>query len=298
VTDVQQAVGSVLPTTDDARALAEQYGMTRAGARPPLGRYLRDIWGRRHFIVAYTKASNAVAYNRNLLGQVWQILTPLLNAAVYYLVFGVLLHTKSSIHNYSAYLIIGILIFTYMQSAIINGSRAVTNNLNIIRALHFPRASLPLGTTAIAFQQLLMSLLVIIPIVLLTREPFRLQWLMLIPALLLESMFALGVALVAARIGSHIPDTAHLLPFLLRTWLYLSGIFYSVTLITRGHSHWIRNVLQFNPGAIYPHLVRDALLTNQPHVNYAWEAATIWAVAAFVFGLFFFWLAEESYGRG
>lgn len=282
----------------DIKALAERYGLTRAGARPPLHKYANALWGRRHFIVSYTRAANAVAYSHSFLGQIWQVLTPLLNAGVYYLIFGVLLHTKRDTHNYLGFLIIGIFVFTYMQNSIIAGSRSITNNLSIIRALHFPRATLPLGTTAIAFQQLIVSLGVLIPIVLITGEPLRWTWLEVIPVLLLESFFALGGALIVARVGAHVPDTAQFLPFVLRTWLYVSGIFYSITVFSKGHAPWVMHVLELNPGAVYPELIRNALLTQQHVYKYAWPAAIFWAVVMFGFGLVYFWHGEERYGRG
>ena len=292
---------TLAPEQLSAAELAERFGMSRAGARPPLPVYLRDLWGRRHFIASYTRATNAATYSSSFLGQIWQVLTPLLNAAVYFFVFGYLLATKRNIHNFIGYLTIGIFIFSYMQNAIIHGSRSVTNNINIIRALHFPRATLPLGTTAIAFQQLLASLLAMIPIVLLTGEPIRWTWLEIVPIVFLESLFALGVALIVARIGAAIPDTSQFLPFVLRTWLYLSGIFYSIYEFTKHHSHWVRLVLEFNPGAVYPELTRHALLTagkQDPLTAHVWTAAIGWAVVAVVVGMLYFWRGEEQYGRG
>lgn len=298
VTDVQGSA-TLAPGAMSAAELAARFGMARAGARPPLLTYLSDLWARRHFIASYTRASNSVVYSSSFLGQIWQILTPLLNAGVYFLIFGYLLKTRAGTHNYIGYLTIGIFVFTFMQNSIIHGSRSVTNNLNIIRALHFPRASLPLGTTAIAFQQLVASLLAMVPIVLLTGEPLRLAWLLLVPILLVESLFALGCSLIVARIGAAVPDTSQFLPFVLRTWLYTSGIFYNIKTFTKGHGPWVRGVLEYNPGAIYPELVRHALLTRQgvltPH---AWTAAVGWAVVAAIVGLVYFWQGEERYGRG
>ena len=86
---------------------------------------------------------------------------------------------------------------------------------------------------------------------------------------------------------------------LLRTWLYTSGIFYSIQTFTKGHGAWVRDVLEYNPGAIYPELVRHALLSHQSRMTpHAWTAAVGWAVAAFVIGLVYFWHGEEKYGRG
>src|SRR5690242_7447184 len=63
-------------------------GLQRAGARLPLEEYSRRLWERRWFVIAYSRASNSVGYERSFLGQAWQLLTPLLNIVVYYLIFG------------------------------------------------------------------------------------------------------------------------------------------------------------------------------------------------------------------
>jgi teichoic acid transport system permease protein len=296
VTDVQPMPAAATMGLDSA-ALAERFGMTRAGARPPLPAYVRDLWSRRHFIVNYTSAANQVAYSNSFLGQVWQVLTPLLNAGVYYLIFGLLLRTSRGTHNFIAFLVIGIFVFTFMQHSIINGSRAVTNNLGIIRALYFPRATLPLGTTAIAFQQLLVSMVVMLPIVLLTGERPAWRWLTILPVLLLESLFALGMAFFVARIGARIPDTTSLLPFIIRTWLYFSGVFYNIEVFTKHHGHWLKIALDVNPGATFIELARGALLAGHPTYAYEWLAAVLWAVIGCGAGLVYFWMGEEEYGR-
>ncbi|MEU7046405.1 ABC transporter permease, partial [Streptomyces varsoviensis] len=50
---------SAQPSPDDglsAAALAEKYGLAVSGARPGLGEYVRQLWDRRHFIVAFSRA--------------------------------------------------------------------------------------------------------------------------------------------------------------------------------------------------------------------------------------------------
>ena len=63
------------------------------------------VWQRRHFIVAYATARNVSMYTEARLGQLWQVLTPLLNSAVYYLIFGVLFKANRGISNYTAHLV-------------------------------------------------------------------------------------------------------------------------------------------------------------------------------------------------
>src|SRR4051812_19692621 len=93
---------SVTATTTPASPseLAAQYGLAPSSARPPLGDYVRQLWQRRHFITAFATSRTVTMYSGARLGQLWQVLTPLMNAAVYYLIFGVLFNTKHNIDNF------------------------------------------------------------------------------------------------------------------------------------------------------------------------------------------------------
>jgi teichoic acid transport system permease protein len=286
-------------SAEEIEELVARNHLKRAGARPPLADYTRELWGRRHFIIEFSKASNAVGYSRSFLGQAWQVLTPLLNAAVYYLIFGLLLKTNRGISNFIAFLVVGMFVFTFIQSSMLAGARSISANVGLTRVLHFPRAVLPTSATLIAFQQLLMSMIVMIPIVLLTGERPSLRWLLLIPALGLESLFCLGLAFIMARIGAKIPDTSQVLPFLIRTWMYVSGVFYSIDVFTAHmHNHLLRHVLNINPGAVYIELARNALIGEQQQMTaHIWWYALGWALVVVAFGYHFFWKAEEQYGR-
>jgi teichoic acid transport system permease protein len=277
--------------------IVARYGLQRSGARQPLAAYTRQLWARRHFITSFSTASNAVGYSRSFLGQSWQLLTPLLNVAVYFLVFGVLLHTKRGVHNFIAFLTIGLFVFTFSSAAATAGSRAISGNLGLTRALHFPRAVLPVSTTLIAFQRLLFSMMIMVPIVLITGEPFAWRWLELIPALALQVLFCLGLAFIFARLGARVPDTSQFLPFVLRIWMYTSGVLYSVAVFGRGRPPWFKEALRINPGGVYVNLARHALLTGNPISLTDWLLGLGWGVGVLVVGYLVFWRGEEEYGR-
>jgi teichoic acid transport system permease protein len=278
--------------------VAARAGLTAIAARPPLTTYLRGLWQRRYFIVAFASARNLATFAGARLGQLWQVLTPLLNAGIYFFVFGVLLQTKRDIHNFIGFLIIGIFIFTYTQHCVISGSRAISGHLSLIRALHFPRACLPLASTVQELQQLGISMGIMIVIVLATGEPVTWAWLLLAPILLLQTMFNLGAAFFMARIGAKLPDVTQLLPFLLRTWLYVSGVFYSISRFTEHSPGWVRTALDANPVGAYIELVRDVLLDSHKAPSSAWPYAIGWAVVSLIGGFAFFYRGEVTYGRG
>ncbi|MCU6325990.1 ABC transporter permease, partial [Enterobacter quasiroggenkampii] len=112
------------------------------------------LWARRHFITAFSTAKLTAQYSQAKLGQVWQVMNPLLNAAVYFFIFGVLLGTKKGVPDYIPFLVTGVFIWTFTQSSIMAGPRAVSGNLGLVRALHFPRAALPISFCLQQLQQL------------------------------------------------------------------------------------------------------------------------------------------------
>jgi len=289
--------------TLDPAALATQYGLSLSTARPSLPEYIGLLWQRRHFILAYATGRSIAMYTTSRLGQVWQVLTPLLNAGVYFLLFGLLLDTKRGVENFTAFLVTGVFVFTFTQRSVQNGAKSISGNLGLIRALHFPRACLPLSFTLIELQQLLISMIVLIAIVLVTGEPITWAWLVLIPALVLQVLFNIGLSLAMARVGALIEDVSQLLPFLTRTWLYLSGVFYSIDRFTQDAPEMVRVLLSINPAAVYIDLYRGALIASHESITYpwglnAWGLATAWALVTLVAGFVYFWRIEERYGRG
>jgi teichoic acid transport system permease protein len=287
--------------TTSLRDLAERHGLHSAGALPSLPAYTRQLWSYRHFIASYANARVSSSLGKTRLGRVWQVLTPLTNAAVYYLIFGVVLNTKHGVDNFIAYLCTGLFVFIFSQSSVQQGIQSITSNLGLIRALHFPRASLPIATTLIEAQHLVASMTVLMAICLLTGEPLTWQWLLIVPILLMQTLFNAGLAMTAARIGAKLTDLRQLVPFAMRTWMYGSAVLYPVTMFTDHLNGWALTVVESNPLLIYIELMRHALLENVTLVGpplQLWLTGAAWALVAGIGGYIYFWRGEKEYGRG
>ena len=262
----QDQMENAQPDTSLAE-LAARYGLKPSAQRPTLGTYLRELAHRWSFIMGFATARNIAMYTEAKLGQLWQILAPILNAGVYFLIFGVIIRAVSrGVPDYLAFLVTGVFVFSFTQRTFISTSKVITDSLPLIRALQFPRASLPLAYVMIELQQMLISMVVLFGLVLIQGEPITWYWLLAVPAVALLTLFNAGLALFAARTGARVNDFAQLLPFLMRTWLYVSGVIYSVQQFVAAHSAhygWATTLLQVNPAAIYITLVRDALIRSQ-----------------------------------
>lgn len=272
-------------------------GLQRAGARLPIDEYSRRLWHRRWFVAAFATSANAVGYQRSFLGQAWQLLTPLLNILVYYLIFGLLLHTSRGVPNFIAYLSVGVVFFSFCTGSLNSGARSITNNLGLVRALQFPRAVLPVSTTLVGLLQLFSSLLVLIPILVITGVPVSWRWLELVPAVALQALFCLGLAFAVARAGAQIPDMTQVLPFVSRVWTFGSGVMFSVTRVTANNPAWVGNVLKMNPGYVFLTLARHALLVGSPATAMTWIVAAAWGFGTLAVAYPYFWRGEETYGN-
>jgi teichoic acid transport system permease protein len=328
-----EELGQLAEGSGSLADLAARHGLRPSSARPRLFAYIRMVWDRRHFIVAYATARNVSMYTEARLGNLWQVLTPLLNSAVYYLIFGILFQQNRGIEHYTAYLVIGVFIFSFTERSIVVGSTVMRANIALIRALHFPRACLPLAYVMVEFQQLAVSMLVVFPIVIITGEPVTWYWLLLLPALLLQGTFNMGAALLMARLGAGAQDFSQLIPFLTRVWRYFCGVMYSVTSLPSYATlpDWAKDLISLNPAAVYISLARYALMSTQranapgakPYnaaacalfhvkkipalqaycrpttsIGELWLVGLGWAVVTLVAGAVFFWQAETRYGRG
>ncbi|GAA2624137.1 ABC transporter permease [Paractinoplanes durhamensis] len=284
-----------------AGELARRHGLASTGALPGLSAYGRQLWANRHFVSAYAHAKTSSRFGSTRLGALWQVLTPLLNAAVYYLIFGVVADTRGAVGNFIPYLCCGVFVFGFTQSVVQGGINLIRGNLGMIRALHFPRGSLPLGLAIAEARNLVASMSVLVAIVLLTGERLTWQWLMLLPALLLQAIFNAGLAMWAARLGSQLPDLAQLMPFIIRIWLYSSAVLYPVARFSEHLHGWQLRLAEANPLLVFIELVRLALLENVEPAgtpSLLWTEAACWTAVAGLGGFVYFWRGEKEYGRG
>ncbi|MBP3043610.1 ABC transporter permease [Arthrobacter jiangjiafuii] len=272
-------------------------GLQRVGARPGFVDYAISVWNYRAFVFYDAKARVQSGNRRDRLGSMWLILNPVLNGLTYFLIFGLLLGTGGGIENFIGYLVIGIFLFQYSSRAITNGGRSIQQNRAVIQAFTFPRATLPI---AVNLRELLANIpvfIVMVLIVLVIPPTEEITWLglLIIPALLLQSIFNLGVGLILARVISKVNDVVHLLSFALRAWMYASAVFYSYERFI--DQPVLLEIIKLNPLFNVLDIVRDVLLYSTVPDWQSWAILSCWAFGALAIGAVYFWRAEETYGR-
>jgi teichoic acid transport system permease protein len=283
------------------KELARRNGLGSAGRMPSVFEYAKQVWSYRHFIAAFARARTIATLGETRLGMIWQVLTPLFNAGVYYVIFGVIINTRRAQPNFITYLCIGVFLFGFTQTVVQNNVIAITGNLGLIRALHFPRASLPIAITLIEIRNMIASFGVLFAIVLISGEPIRWQWLLILPLFALQSLFNAGLALLVARLGTKVHDIRQLIPFIMRFWLYGSAVIYPVTNFTHRFHDWKICVIKANPLLVFIELGRHALMKDVELVGpplELWIEAIAWTLLIGIGGYLYFRRGEKGYGRG
>lgn len=297
-------------TSAQALQIANRAGLREMGVRPPLWQYLKDTWASHAFI---WNLSASRAYTRNqgsYLGQIWNILSPTLEALVFIIVFGFLFGARRDVENIASFIIIGTLSYSFFARTVTAGSAAIQTNLDLIRSHQFPRSIVPAATALTEIVLFAPAVVTMVVISFLSSyipgEGFgpvypRLSWLLIPFAVLLLALFSTGVAFFIARLGARTPDITNVLPFFLSLGRFGSGVMFPLaTMISPAQQHtWWGRLIQHQPIAVYLDLIR-ACFGNEPTAQLTgelWVRAILWALAAFGLGLLFFWRSEEVYGR-
>ncbi|WP_247042190.1 ABC transporter permease [Arthrobacter rhizosphaerae] len=271
--------------------------LSRVGSRPGFLDYLVQLWDFRQFIFYDARARVQSGTRRDRLGSAWLLLNPIFNGLTYYLIFGVLLQTSQGIENFVGYLVVGVFLFQFSSGAITAGARSIRNGKSVVQAFNFPRAALPLGANiraVLSAVPLILGMLLFI-VVFPPAETISWLWLLVVPAVLLQGVFNLGIGMILARVIARVHDVTHLLPFALRAWMYASAVFYSYERFITDPT--LLEVLKLNPLFNVIDIVRSCVLYDTLPAWESWASLACVAMAALLVGFFFFWKGEETYGR-
>ncbi len=274
---------------------AQQHGLKKVGAREPFFSYLKHAWQRKDFAFVMATFTSEANNSKNRLGRWWLVLVPTMQASVYGLIFGILLG-GSRPDNFVPYLITGVFLFSFLQAAYTSGANAVTANIGLVRSLSFPRILLPANALIQQVFALLPQLALLVAILLIFQQQLTFDWLYLIPIVLLMLVFGFGLSTISARLTVHVQDLNKLNPFFTRIMFYVSGIFFSIETVLKDYPVAMQ-VASWNPVYVFISLARGAMIEGYSMTAGMWLAATVWSFGLCILGVWFFWRAEERYGR-
>ncbi len=194
-------------------------------------------------------------YRRSYLGYLWSILNPLMLMMVLIIVFSNLF--RFDIPNFPLYLIAGQTIFSFMVEATNMSVGSITGNAALLKKTYVPKYIFTMSKVGSSLVNLLFSLGALVLVMLYTRA--ELSWnLLFFPVIILQVfIFSLGLGLWLAAITVFFRDIQYLWGVFVTMWMYLTPLFYPVTIIPEEYQTLYKNA---NPMYWYIEQFRDIVL--------------------------------------
>lgn len=253
----------------------------------------------RNLVVSELKAR----YKASVLGFVWSLLNPLGMMLVFTVVFSFLLTDNKRIEKYPLFLLCGLLPWNYFSAAVMSSVNSVVAHANLVKKVYFPREVLPIASVLAQLVNFLLAFIVLFAALVIFRAHFS-PWLWLLPlVILIQTCFALGIALILSTLNVFYRDTMMIMDVIMLAWFFLTPVVYSVEVFPKlqiigGYTVEVRRwAYILNPMASLINMYRDLLFLGSRTVFDFFLRTTVTAIVILVFGYWFFTQYSDRFGE-
>lgn len=203
----------------------------------------KNIYNYRELLKTNVQKEIRGRYKNSFLGILWSFLNPLLQLAVYAIIFPLILKTTQE--HYVIFLCAGLIPWTYFTTTLTQSAFTIIANGNIVKKVYFPREILPIAVVSSATINFMISSLIIVAFVVFSG--LGLSWYIIFYPLILlvQYVFSLGIAFVLSSITVYLRDLEHLIGIILQVMFYATPIVYSLETIPET----FRGIMGLNPMA-------------------------------------------------
>ncbi len=201
----------------------------------------KNLYNYRELLKTNVKKEIRGKYKNSFLGVLWSFLNPLLQIAVYAIVFPLIL--KNTQENYVIFLCCGLIPWTFFSTAISRSSFTMVENGNILKKVYFPREILPISVVTSEAVNFLISTIIILAFVLFSGLGIT-KYVLLYPIVFLaQYLLLLAISFVVSSICVYVRDLQHFIGIFLQLLFYATPIVYAADTIPTEFA-WI---LKLNP---------------------------------------------------
>ncbi|MFS0561724.1 ABC transporter permease [Terribacillus sp. 179-K 1B1 HS] len=230
--------------------------------------------------------------NANYLGLAWEVISPVIQMAVYWLVFGYLISGGKvrTIPNptpgepdlqFFPWLISGLVVWMFFQPAATQGSKSIYSRLRLLSKMNFPMSVIPNITIFSKFYPHLILVVLAIILLQITGYPVSVYILQLPYFMIATFAFTYAFVLVMTTLTTLIRDIQLLLQATLRMVIYLTPILW----VSQKLPDFLQTVMKLNPLYYLVDGYRAALMGQHGwYFITSWEYTIyFWVVTAILF---------------
>lgn len=232
-----------MATTAEARTFR---AARRPGSLELIAEGFREIWTHRRLARYLVRADLKKHGSDTLLGNVWWILDPLLQMAVYVVLVSIIFRIDKP--DYPLFVFAAILPWKWFSTAVNDGITSVTSRERIIKQVKFPKIVLPVAAAVGGVVNFLFGLIPLFGLMLLFYSDRFSAFVVLIPIIAaVQFVFSLATAIIVAAVNVFFRDIANVARHGLRLWFYLSPGLYALSDVGGRMDGLVGRVLSLNP---------------------------------------------------
>ena len=193
--------------------------------------YLKRAWNYRAVTMALAKRDLKVRYSQAVLGVLWAVIQPLTGLVIFTIFFGQLLKIQTSGMSYPLFAFSGMVSWFFFSHIVSQAGASLVESQELIRKVYFPKILLLFAKTIVGLVEFGVS--VILLIVLMQFMGSFASWSIIFLPLfvLLNIAVGLSVAVWLGALTIRYRDFHHIIPYLVNFGIWLTAVFYPVTLI-------------------------------------------------------------------
>ena len=262
--------------------------------RPPKGWIpvnLRELWAYRELLFVLTLRGIQIRYKQSVLGIVWAVLQPLSLMLMFTLVFSSLLKVPSEGVPYPIFSYSALLFWTFFSGSLTRAIPSLEENAALIKKIYFPREFFPVSSVLTAVFDLLIAAVIFLGMMFYYDVSFTPYMLYVIPLLLIQIMFTLGVCFIFSALNAYYRDVKYALPLVIQIWMYATPIIYPLSLVPER----FKTYYMLNPMTAIIESYRNVLVKGTGPEGFYIGVAAVEAVFLFILGYLYFKRIEMTF---
>jgi len=231
----------------------------------------------RDLLYQMVKRDLLLRYKQTLMGLGWAVFMPLLNTAVFSVIFTRVAPIDPGV-PYPIFAFCGLWVWNFFASALKFAVGSLTANANLVTKVYFPREIFPLAAVAVCLVDFAVAGIVMAALMAFYRITPGVSLLCLPLILCVHVVFTTAVALLLAMWNLFYRDVKYLFEVVIVVWMFTTSVVYPVALV----GGRLAVLMRLNPMTPIIEAYRSVLLFGE------WPAAMpMIAVTAFSFAVLF-----------
>ena len=226
-------------------------------------------------------------YKRSVIGIGWTLLNPMLTSFVLWVVFSFVFASRlPSGQQFAPYLMAGILLNTFFNQGLMQAAESIASNGGVLTKIYVPPQVFAISAALAGVVNFAIGLLPLAIVVFISGQ--MLAWtlpLVLIVGLCMTLMVA-GLGLLCSILFIRFDDTRNIVSVLLMILMYLTPIFYPISVM----NNTMQNIIKWNPLTSFLEIFRWAFSNNASPTLFNWVYMLISTV-------FFLWLGIYNFKK-